>query len=157
MMDVIKRLVHIFRAARPNSPAVVPLLLPDGPIYAIGDIHGQLHQLENLVRTLWNDAAARQEPQLRIAPLGDMIDRGPDSAGVIAWMLAPPPNIEILPLRGNHEAMFLDFLKAPDPRAPWLRTGGAETLASSNACPPNLRQCPLVSTVLGHGDDPPGR
>ena len=135
MISLVRRFTRIFRPARAAPPTIVPVPLPTGPIYAIGDIHGQLHQLQDLISRLWQDVTARGETRLCLAPLGDMIDRGPDSAGVIAWLCAPPPNIEVLPLCGNHEAMFLEFLAAPDAHASWLRMGGTQTLASYGLYP----------------------
>lgn len=93
---------------------------PDAPLYVIGDIHGCPDLLERLV--------ARFDPALPVVCLGDYVDRGPDSAAVLRWLMARP---EITCLKGNHEAMLLEFLKDPTRRGRrWLRFGGLETLAS---------------------------
>lgn len=113
-----------------HEPAHVHAL-PEGPLYAIGDIHGHALHLANLEDAILADAHAHGETHARIVTLGDYVDRGPDSAGVLDRLLAPPPEgIERFCLKGNHEAMFEDFLDAPDPRAPWLQMGGTQTLAS---------------------------
>jgi len=65
--------------------------------------------------------------------LGDYVDRGPDSAGVVARLAggSPLPGVPVVNLMGNHERMMLAFLAAPAGRAKrWLSAGGIETLAS---------------------------
>ena len=80
--------------------------------------------------------------------LGDMIDRGPESARLIETLCAPPPaGLERFCLAGNHEAMALDFLAAPDPAAPWLGFGGRETLLSYGIAPGALRSRRLAGQV----------
>lgn len=99
-------------------------------IYAIGDVHGCLDQLLALEAAIVADAAAIAGEKWLVM-LGDYIDRGPDSAGVIAHLLMPPPaGFRRLCLRGNHEQMMLDFLRDPAASAFWLVEGGAETLRS---------------------------
>jgi len=97
-------------------------------LYAVGDVHGRL----DLYRELEARIAAHDVPgEKLIVLLGDIVDRGPDSAGMIDLLLAPPPaGLSRLTLAGNHEDMALRFLRAPDPKAEWLAHGGAETLAS---------------------------
>ena len=95
----------------------------------VGDIHGHLSALEALYRLFLNHTpptAAR-----RIIAVGDLVDRGPDSCGVIDWFLSAPMGEQRLSVRGNHEMMFLDFLDQPTERHPWFRSaGGLETLQS---------------------------
>jgi serine/threonine protein phosphatase 1 len=94
--------------------------------YAIGDVHGCL---DKLVRLL---ARCRQhgggEPR-RLVFVGDYIDRGPDSRGVIETVLALQRAQEVICLRGNHEAMVMDALETND-HTLWLRNGGGDTLAN---------------------------
>jgi len=108
--------------------------------YAIGDIHGYLDQLEIAHRLI---AADRERTGDRYAPvihIGDLVDRGPDSRGVIDHLrngiLRGEPWIV---LKGNHDRMFIGFLLDPDDYDPGLRSplhwthpriGGAETLKS---------------------------
>ncbi|MFP1645471.1 metallophosphoesterase [Pontitalea aquivivens] len=110
---------------------------PFPPIYAVGDIHGEVALYRQLERRILADRATRfgDRPAL-VVILGDMIDRGPDSAGLIDFLLAPAPRgLRRLCLMGNHEQMALAFLTAPDPRAAWLDHGGAQTLASYGIVP----------------------
>jgi len=93
--------------------------------FAIGDIHGCLRHLEALLARI-----GYQPPGDRLIFLGDYVDRGPDSAGVIDLLLelrAASP--QVVCLLGNHERMFLDFLDGRHPDI-FLANGGRETLAS---------------------------
>ncbi len=97
------------------------------PIYAIGDIHGCRDHLENLLALVNPDLTAH-----RLVFIGDYIDRGPDSRGVVECILNlqktfPPENI--ICLMGNHERMFLNFLEGREETF-FLINGGAQTLAS---------------------------
>jgi serine/threonine protein phosphatase 1 len=63
--------------------------------------------------------------------LGDFIDRGPHSAQMLDHFIAPPPpQVRRIALMGNHEDMFVNFLRNPHPNHPWLGFGGMETLRS---------------------------
>jgi len=107
-------------------------MLPPGlRIYAIGDIHGCLHLLEDLWERIREDA--RQNPAEEHVEifLGDYIDRGPNSYGVIEALSTPPlPGWQRLCLRGNHEQLLLGFLEAPSSLEFWRQNGALETLAS---------------------------
>lgn len=99
-------------------------------IYAIGDIHGCHRQLGVLVERIGQDAAQFSGRKVLVT-LGDHIDRGPQSAAVMDWLVAPfKGEIERVSLAGNHEAMMLDFLADPELDSIWLRNGGQETLVS---------------------------
>lgn len=109
-------------------------------IYAIGDIHGCARELDELHAQIINDAARRGGGQARrvtLVYIGDYVDRGPDSAGVIDRLLAPAPinGAERIFLRGNHEDAMLLFLADPDAGADWLDYGGLETLSSYGVSP----------------------
>ena len=114
--------------AQPEGLAVgVSLRAPVPPVYAVGDVHGRL----DLFRKIESQIAADRAGEKLIVLLGDVVDRGPDSAGMIDHLLAsPPPGIRRVCLLGNHEEMALRFLQDPDPQADWLAYGGAEMLAS---------------------------
>jgi len=106
------------------------------PIYAIGDIHGQLDMLETALSRIESDGG----PDARIVFLGDYTDRGPDSRGVIDRILTgQAQGRNWIALKGNHDRMFSMFVE-DYPRNDaqllvgyhWLhdRLGGIETLAS---------------------------
>lgn len=116
------------KQARAYAPVKI---LAEGPLYAVGDIHGYLDHYDRLETAILTDAQARGEDVARIVTLGDYVDRGPDSAGVLDRLCAPSPaGIQRYHLKGNHEVMFERFLQAPELNAPWLDMGGRETLAS---------------------------
>ena len=108
---------------------------PDTRIYAIGDVHGRLDLLDGLLRDIAQDS--ENAPKRRVlVTLGDLVDRGADSAGVVERLLnlhAEPPfdAFELHFLMGNHDALMARFLDgANDADASlWLSNGGTETLA----------------------------
>jgi serine/threonine protein phosphatase 1 len=96
----------------------------NGRLLAIGDIHGCLDQLRELL------ARVVPTPQDQLVFLGDYVDRGPDSAGVVEALLALREQLpRTVFLRGNHEQMLLDVLSGGDP-AIFLLNGGEQTIAS---------------------------
>jgi len=108
-------------------------------IYAIGDVHGHLDTLRDLYRWIEIDQA-KYADTAPVVFIGDLIDRGPDSAGVIAWLLAGlAAGQPWVILKGNHDRMMSLFLSEPSqrdarlrPDLEWLdpRLGGNTTLAS---------------------------
>jgi serine/threonine protein phosphatase 1 len=99
-------------------------------VYAIGDVHGCLDHLRALEKAIIEDGAEIPGEKL-IITLGDHIDRGPDSAGVIEHVLSEPPDgFRRVALLGNHEQLMLRYLDNPPAGAQWLQHGGRETLAS---------------------------
>ncbi len=97
-------------------------------LYAIGDIHGELTKLEQLLEALPLGAGDR------LVFLGDYVDRGPDSAAVVSRLLELRRHVDCVFLLGNHESMFLDFLgwkgAAYFGGDAFLINGGDRTLAS---------------------------
>lgn len=92
---------------------------------AIGDVHGCSQALAALL-----EAIAPTEHDT-IVTLGDYVDRGPDSRGVIDQMLALRERVKLVPLIGNHERMMLDAIDLGGDRLQfWLACGGRETLES---------------------------
>ncbi|WP_297105360.1 metallophosphoesterase family protein [uncultured Devosia sp.] len=99
-------------------------------LYAIGDVHGCLAELQELERQIIADGIRFEGPKLLIM-LGDYVDRGPEAAGVIDHLLAPPPpGFERICLQGNHEVMAAEFIERPHRWAQWFELGGLETLKS---------------------------
>jgi serine/threonine protein phosphatase 1 len=91
---------------------------------AIGDIHGCRAALDTLLD------AIRPRAKDTIVALGDYIDRGYDSRGVIDRLLDLRARCRLVPLLGNHEQMFLEALINRSRRRAWLEFGGIATLAS---------------------------
>lgn len=101
-----------------------PLPITEGRLLAVGDIHGCLGQLAELI-----DRVAPTDRD-QVVFLGDYVDRGPDSAGVIDYLINFSSSFPATVfLRGNHEQMFADYLEGRDPTA-FLLNGGLKTLAS---------------------------
>lgn len=101
---------------------------PVFPVYAIGDIHGRLDLLIKAQELIQRDANGGKA---LVICLGDYIDRGPQSSGVLSRLLISlDDRIKRVCLCGNHEIAFLDFLKNPQENLLWLEHGGRETLLS---------------------------
>ncbi len=94
--------------------------------YAIGDVHGCAAELEALIKTLKVDS------DTLVVFLGDYVDRGVDSRGVIDIIMALNKRCKVVALMGNHEAMFLDFLERPESIGSglFMLNGGSTTLAN---------------------------
>ena len=94
---------------------------------AIGDIHGCAAALQTLLRTL--ELAADD----LVILLGDYVDRGPDSRGVLDQLVALRGRCQLVPLLGNHEIMLLDALADRTRAHAWLQFGGFATMDSYGA------------------------
>lgn len=113
---------------RKNAPASLP---PGLRLYAIGDIHGRLDLFDALLARLEADHRSRGACRAEIVLLGDLIDRGTDSAGVVRRAMTPPDWAGIVALKGNHEAAMLDALDGDRTMMQiWLRNGGVSALRS---------------------------
>ncbi len=95
-----------------------------GRTIAIGDIHGCSAALRSLL------AAIEPTAEDTLVALGDYVDRGPDSKGVLEQMVALEKRCRLVPLLGNHEVMMLEALTSPATIEPWKECGGAATLKS---------------------------
>lgn len=98
-------------------------------VYAIGDIHGRLDLLERAIAAIGRDHDKSGGEALTIT-LGDYIDRGPASRGVIERLASHPFATPSIALKGNHEALLEAFLGDPAGGEHWRRLGGLETLHS---------------------------
>jgi serine/threonine protein phosphatase 1 len=103
---------------------------PGRVIYAVGDIHGRSDLLDDVFERIDEDHAHERVLQRMEVYLGDYVDRGPDSAGVIARLIARFARHRVVPLRGNHEQMLLDFLDERMDFEQWTLLGGLATLRS---------------------------
>jgi serine/threonine protein phosphatase 1 len=97
--------------------------------YAVGDIHGSLRKLRGLVARCREHAGGQP---ITFVFLGDYIDRGPESAGVVAYLIEMQslPGERCVALMGNHEDFALGVLDGTTDANHWLSQGGAETLLS---------------------------
>ena len=118
---------------------------PSGPdgyrAYAIGDVHGRIDLLEILLAKIEADIASRPQAENFIIFLGDLIDRGPDSAAVVERLRTyGPGDATTVFLSGNHEEVMLRILAGERGRllADWFKFGGAECLRSYGLDPAAL-------------------
>ena len=114
---------HPFRAHAALDAGEAALL------YAIGDIHGSLQKLRDLLMLCEQHADGRTAT---FVFLGDYIDRGPDSRGVIEALieLQSQRHDRIIALKGNHEAVAVEIVDGETDPESWLREGGTATLRS---------------------------
>ena len=124
---MFSRLRQLFAAALPAPTAAIPV---GQRVYAVGDIHGCADLFKALIAAIDTDDAARAKAQTSVILLGDLIDRGPDSAGVIRLARDWQARRQVRILMGNHEEMFLAALRKHSVMPPFLRFGGRETLLS---------------------------
>ena len=135
---------------------IVPLGLgADEVLYAVGDVHGLHAAAMALEAAILADAALLGALPV-IVYLGDVVDRGPESARMLDLVLSRPDGWRRLALRGNHEDLMLDFLLRPAPGHEWLALGGRETLLSYGVPEGDLSRTParrLESLVRAHVPD----
>ncbi|HEX4407520.1 MAG TPA: metallophosphoesterase family protein [Xanthobacteraceae bacterium] len=122
--------------------------------YAIGDIHGALHKLTTLITRCEQHANGRVHG---FVFLGDYIDRGPQSSGVISHLIAfAQKKPDVITLMGNHEELLVEIFDGRESPDGWLPQGGAETLQSYGVA--NARDLPrehidwLRALRLSHDD-----
>jgi serine/threonine protein phosphatase 1 len=139
-------------------------ITPGLAVYAVGDIHGRLDLLEELLRRIRDDADRHQgDAERALIFLGDYIDRGPASKGVVDRLLADPlDGFSTIRLMGNHEEAMLAFLNGASDGLDWLTYGGLETLLSygvplrglpsSSAAVTELRQALIAAVPQSHLD-----
>ncbi|MDZ4390653.1 MAG: metallophosphoesterase family protein [Gemmatimonadales bacterium] len=124
------------KVTAPAAPAV-----PDGTVvWAVGDIHGRLDLLQPLVESIDADLHASVAMRKVVVFLGDYIDRGPDSRGVLQLLvgLSAAQGVEWRFLKGNHEQAMLDFLDVPSAGPRWCEYGGDSALRSYGLRVPEL-------------------
>ena len=105
---------------------------PEGiRVYAIGDVHGRLDLLTGMHSAIREEIERDGFADWRIVHLGDYVDRGPESKGVLDFLIdqqAGDPRI--ITLAGNHDVGFLDFLAEPDINGLFVNCGGDATSLS---------------------------
>ena len=116
-------------AVRAAAPAI-----PEGRrVYAIGDIHGRADLFDQLLARIDQDVDARGPAEVTLVLLGDLVDRGPDSRGVIERaMQLEASGGDVRFLAGNHEEVFLEAVTKPSREVArfFYRIGGRETVLS---------------------------
>jgi serine/threonine protein phosphatase 1 len=114
------------------EPLTTSASVPDGVrVYAIGDIHGRSDLVDRQHAMIDADFTANPAPVVHLIYLGDYVDRGPDSFGVLDRLAAGAGDfVNVTMLRGNHEEMLLRFLDEPAIGLTWRQLGGMETLLS---------------------------
>lgn len=116
--------------------------VPSGKrVYVIGDIHGRADLLGALLQRIDADIHENTAAQPLEVFLGDYIDRGPDSRGVIDQLIRRNRVGKLIFLKGNHETFIPAFLKEPTMLDEWRHLGGFETLLSYGI-KPSLRMEP---------------
>ncbi|MEL7198883.1 MAG: metallophosphoesterase family protein [Pseudomonadota bacterium] len=126
MLKAIRSLLGSKSQSSPNLPSV-----PQGHrYYAIGDIHGRLDLFNALIDQIEADDQALEKADTHMILLGDLVDRGPDSSGVVERAREWQKTREVRILAGNHEDMFLESFEKPDILRHFLKHGGRETILS---------------------------
>ncbi|MEG3179131.1 metallophosphoesterase family protein [Sphingomonas sp. LT1P40] len=129
---MLRRLLSAF--APEPAPVTTPVgAVPPGQrVYAVGDIHGRLDLLDDLLVRIEADDATRAPMETTLIFLGDLVDRGPDSAQVVQRLLdlsRESPSIRFL--LGNHEEVFLKALAGEKGALPFfIKIGGKPTTLS---------------------------
>ncbi|KTW13571.1 serine/threonine protein phosphatase [Sphingomonas sanguinis] len=134
---------------RKRVPEFVPAMTPGLRVYAVGDIHGRLDLLDRILMQIDADHAARPPAERHLVFLGDLVDRGPDSAGVverIRTLAEGDPHVHCL--MGNHEEIFLRSIEGDDKALRlFCRIGGRETLISYGVTPEDYERLDYAEVV----------
>ena len=117
-----------FAPRRPSGPAGAR----GWRAYVVGDLHGRLDLLEQLLEKIHDDIDRRPSRKVLVAFVGDLIDRGPNSAQVVERLRTySRPGVRTVFLQGNHEEVLLRILAGEaELIADWRRFGGTECLKS---------------------------
>ncbi|MCL6250924.1 serine/threonine protein phosphatase [Altererythrobacter sp. KTW20L] len=115
----------------PGTPEQdLPAVPPGQRVYAIGDVHGRLDLFEVMVAAIEEDDEAGGVADTTVILLGDLVDRGPDSAGVLRAAREWQQQRKVRILAGNHEEMFLNSFDNAEMLRHFLRHGGKQTILS---------------------------
>ena len=139
-MAMLRSLIR--RRAEAPTPPKAPRTDPDTVVWAFGDVHGRSDLLDPLLTAIMADLDTCGATRRIIIGLGDYVDRGPDSAGVLDLLIRAQSrsDIEVRLLRGNHEAFLDRFLHRPDAGPSWCEHGGRATLNAYGVAAPTFRQ-----------------
>jgi len=123
---------RLLRKKKPASP-IDYAAIPEGRrVYAIGDVHGRNDLLQQLLEKIFRDDGERDQAESEIIFLGDLVDRGPDSAGVIDTVIQLKSKLgNVRFLMGNHEEVYLAAATGDEKSVRFFnRIGGRETILS---------------------------
>ena len=125
-----------------SSPTAQPRTPSGYRAYAVGDIHGRLDLLDQILVIIERDAERSPAPKSLLIFLGDLIDRGPDSRGVVERLRTyRHGRLQPYFLAGNHEEVLLRLLAGERGLLEgWLKFGGAECLRSYGTDPSSLAE-----------------
>ena len=134
---MFSKTISALKGRRAGAPRVPAPSVPDGTrVYAIGDIHGRLDLLARLSERIVIDSGDFTGERKVVVYLGDYVDRGPCSRGVIDLLVDEPlGGFESVHLKGNHEKFLLDFLDDASVWPFWLHNGADATLSSYGVTP----------------------
>jgi serine/threonine protein phosphatase 1 len=135
MGRVVNERRNVNRAALPSCEPQATINEPQHPfqafgsfmpprVIAIGDIHGCGTALRAMLDVI------KPQPDDTIITLGDCVDRGPDSCGVVEQLLVLRERCQLVPILGNHEEMMLTHLGGRSQPDNWLECGGEATMNS---------------------------
>lgn len=140
---MISRLRNLFASA-PAAP--LPAIPAGQRVYAVGDVHGRADLFAALAAAIDADDGNRGAADSLVVLLGDLVDRGPDSAGVVRQAREWQQRRPLRALMGNHEEMFLDSFTREDVLRQFLRYGGRETILSYPVDPDTYREATHAQT-----------
>ena len=134
----------INRIGRRREPARPLASIPPGQrAYAVGDVHGRLDLFLEIQRQIEHDDAASPRADTTVILLGDLVDRGPDSRGVLEAAREWQGRRKVRILMGNHEEMFVTAIEKEEILRHFLRHGGKETVISYGMSPDEYRAAHL--------------
>jgi serine/threonine protein phosphatase 1 len=138
-----------FEGCSGGSATAYPPPPEDLVVYLVGDIHGRLDLLLEMQARIDRDKSQFGTKEVVEIYLGDYIDRGPDSAGVVSRLIDRGKEVAARFLRGNHEQLLLDFTNGGDCLREWKAVGASSTLLSYGI-PPNLLTRDVTADLVRH-------
>ncbi len=140
---MLSKLRNLFGASESVQTAAIPA---GQRVYAVGDVHGRADLFEALGAGIEADDAARGPAESLVILLGDLVDRGSDSAGVVRLAREWQQRRPVRALMGNHEEMFLDSFEQEEVLRHFIRYGGRETILSYPVDPRAYGEATLAQT-----------
>lgn len=130
---MLNKLKNVFSRGLAASSSHAGTFAPTEPLYIMGDVHGCLIQLDDMLARVKTHSEVNNITNSKLILLGDFVDRGPKSAQVLdrIYALQTGQPDRVICLMGNHEKMILEFIDDPAGKGiRWLQFGGSETLES---------------------------